>query len=62
MSTTPEQIDLWRSASSENQSLEFKEAKTQIDYDRLCKYCVALANKEAVCWYSVWLISGHGKW
>ena len=45
MSTTPEQINLWRSASSECQRLEFKEAKTQIDYGKLCKYCVALANE-----------------
>jgi ATP-dependent DNA helicase RecG len=25
--------------------LEFKEAKTQIDFGKLCKYCVALANE-----------------
>ena len=45
MSTTPEQINLWRSASSEHQRLEFKEAKTQFDFGKLCKYCVALANE-----------------
>ena len=45
MSTTLEQIDLWRSASSEHQRLEFKEAKTQFDFGKLCKYCVALANE-----------------
>jgi predicted HTH transcriptional regulator len=45
MSTTPEQIDLWRSAPSEHQRLEFKEAKTQFAYDKLCQYCVALANE-----------------
>ncbi|MEW6228528.1 MAG: ATP-binding protein [Bacillota bacterium] len=45
MSTTPEQINLWRSASSEHQRLEFKEAKAQIDFNELCKYCVALANE-----------------
>jgi predicted HTH transcriptional regulator len=45
MSTTPEQIDLWRQSSSEHQRLEFKEAKTQFDFVKLCKYCVALANE-----------------
>lgn len=45
MSTTPAQIDLWRAVASETQRLEFKEAKTQYDFDKLCKYCVALANE-----------------
>lgn len=45
MNTTPAQIDLWRSVTSETQRLEFKEAKTQFDFDRLCRYCVALANE-----------------
>ncbi len=45
MSTTHEQIDLWRKARSEHQQLEFKEAKTQYDFNTLCKYCVALANE-----------------
>ena len=45
MSTTPDQINLWRSALSEHQRLEFKEAKTQFDFRTLCKYCVALANE-----------------
>ena len=45
MSTTPEQINLWRTAPSEHQHLEFKEAKTQFDFRTLCKYCVALANE-----------------
>jgi len=42
---TPEQIDVWRQARSENQHLEFKEAKQQYDYRRLCQYCVAIANE-----------------
>jgi ATP-dependent DNA helicase RecG len=42
---TPEQIDLWRTATSEHQHLEFKEAKTQFDNDRLFEYCVAIANE-----------------
>ena len=45
MTFSPEQIDLWRSAPSENQNLEFKEAKTQFDNKKLYKYCVALANE-----------------
>jgi len=45
MSTTPEQIDMWRGVASEHQRLEFKEAKTQFDFRTLCKYCVALANE-----------------
>jgi ATP-dependent DNA helicase RecG len=42
---TPEQIDLWRAAPSEHQRLEFKEAKTQFDNDRLFEYCVAIGNE-----------------
>ena len=45
MITTPEQIDRWRQVASEHQALEFKEAKTQFDNDRLYKYCVAIANE-----------------
>ncbi len=45
MNTTIEQIDLWRQALSENQHLEFKEAKNQFDSGKLHKYCVALANE-----------------
>jgi predicted HTH transcriptional regulator len=45
VSTTREQINLWRSAQSEHQRLEFKEAKLQFDFGKLCKYCVAIANE-----------------
>jgi predicted HTH transcriptional regulator len=45
MTTTPEQIDLWRSSPSEHQRLEFKEAKTQFDNEKLFRYSVALANE-----------------
>lgn len=45
MNTTPEQINLWRQSPSENQRLEFKEAKAQFDNRRLYEYCVALANE-----------------
>ena len=45
MMTTPEQIDHWRQVTSEHQALEFKEAKTQFDNNKLYKYCVAIANE-----------------
>lgn len=45
MTTTPEQVDLWRGSPSEHQRLEFKEAKQQFDGRRLNEYCVALANE-----------------
>ena len=45
MAITVEQIDLWRSAKSETQHLEFKEAKRQFDNKKLYRYCVALANE-----------------
>lgn len=45
MTTTPQQIDLWRTVPSETQNLEFKEAKNQFDSKKLFKYCVALANE-----------------
>lgn len=43
--TTPAQIDVWRQSTSEHQRLEFKEAKNQYDFQKLCRYCVALANE-----------------
>lgn len=45
MPTTPAQIDLWRGLPSETQRLEFKEAKTGFDNQKLYRYCVALANE-----------------
>ena len=45
MSITPDQIDFWRASKSETQNLEFKEAKTQYDNQKLYKYCVAIANE-----------------
>ena len=41
----PSVIDAWRLASREHAHLEFKEAKTTFDFDRLCQYSVALANE-----------------
>ena len=49
MTTTPEQIDAWRSTPSEGHRLEFKEAKTQFDNKKLYKYCVAIANEGGGC-------------
>lgn len=40
-----ERIDAWRLAPSETQHLEFKEARNQLDAQRLREYCVALANE-----------------
>ena len=45
MSTTPHQIDIWRHARSEDQHLEFKEAKNNFDTTAMREYCVALANE-----------------
>lgn len=45
MPATPAQIDLWRSAASEHQRLEFKEARNQYEWEKLCEYCVAPANE-----------------
>jgi hypothetical protein len=43
--TTTQQIDAWRAAKSENEHLEFKEAKNQFSFQDLLSYCVALANE-----------------
>jgi len=45
MTTSIEQIDLWLSAPTETQTLEFKEAKTSFDREKLARYCVAIANE-----------------
>ena len=45
MTTTPEQIDIWRQEKTETQILEFKEAKAQFDNSKLYRYCVAIANE-----------------
>lgn len=43
--TTPEQIDIWRAAKTETETLEFKEAKNHFDFKTLLLYCVAIANE-----------------
>src|SRR5947209_7090559 len=45
MATTPAQIEVWLQSRTEHQRLEFKEAKTQYDNNKLFRYCVALANE-----------------
>lgn len=45
MYITPDHINLWLNIATENQNLEFKEAKTQYDTEKLYKYCVAIANE-----------------
>jgi ATP-dependent DNA helicase RecG len=45
MAITADQVDNWRSSPREHQNLEFKEAKQQYDFKKLCSYCVALANE-----------------
>jgi hypothetical protein len=36
-------IDLCRQLPSETEVLEFKEWKTNVQFDQLCTYCVAIA-------------------
>lgn len=45
MSVTLEQLDRWLLAPSEDEHLEFKEAKNDYDFEKLVGYCVALANE-----------------
>jgi ATP-dependent DNA helicase RecG len=44
MNVTVEQIDSWL-GDRENEHLEFKEAKTNFHFEKLVKYCAALANE-----------------
>lgn len=39
------QLEMWLTLPQETPCLEFKEAKTQFDFSRLCRYCVALSNE-----------------
>lgn len=45
MVITPAQIDLWRQVPTETQNLEFKEAKNNYAFEKLCEYSVAIANE-----------------
>ncbi|WP_299779485.1 RNA-binding domain-containing protein [uncultured Roseobacter sp.] len=42
---TEQTLQGWRDSDPENENLEFKEAKTQYDRNKMFKYCVALANE-----------------
>ncbi|HRS17557.1 MAG TPA: ATP-binding protein [Thermoanaerobaculaceae bacterium] len=44
MKATLEQLEAWMQGR-EDEHLEFKEAKEQLDFDKLTRYCVALANE-----------------
>ena len=44
MTTTLEQLKTWMDGR-EDEHIEFKEAKNQLDFDNLVSYCVALANE-----------------
>lgn len=44
MTVSTQELQTWMSAK-EDEHLEFKEAKTQFDFERLLKYCVAFANE-----------------
>lgn len=44
MTATLQQLQGWM-AASENEHLEFKEAKARFDFEELVKYCAALANE-----------------
>jgi ATP-dependent DNA helicase RecG len=43
--TTIEQVEQWLHLASEDEHLEFKEAKTSFRFDRAADYCIALANE-----------------
>jgi ATP-dependent DNA helicase RecG len=45
MPTTLAELERLMNSPSEAEQLEFKEAKNQYDRDKLCKYCVAIANE-----------------
>src|SRR6185369_16143772 len=45
MNVTLEQLEQWLLAPSEDEHLEFKEAKNDYDFEKLVGYCVALANE-----------------
>ena len=45
MRTPAEQFEKWLRAPSEDEHLEFKEAKWRYDFEKLVKYCCALSNE-----------------
>lgn len=43
--TTVAQLERWMALPSENEHIEFKEAKTSFSFERAADYCIALANE-----------------
>ena len=43
--TSIRQIDQYCISAKEGRTLEFKEAKNSYNFEKLCEYCVALANE-----------------
>ncbi len=42
---TNDQLETWLTAPTENEHLEFKEARNRYDFEKLVSYCAALANE-----------------
>jgi len=59
MSVTMDQLENWMAAPSENEHLEFKEAKNRFDFEKLVKYCVALANEGGITIAALVLLGAH---
>ena len=63
MRATPEQIDLWRNLPSEHQRLEFKEAKNQYDYGKLCELLRSSGQRgRRVTYFPVTPTNHPGRW
>jgi ATP-dependent DNA helicase RecG len=45
MKTTREEIESWKTISTEHERLEFKAASNKFSFDNMLEYCVALANE-----------------
>ncbi|MGD8240947.1 MAG: putative DNA binding domain-containing protein, partial [Armatimonadota bacterium] len=45
MNTSLEQLEAWLQADSEDEHLEFKAGRTSYEFEKLVRYCVALANE-----------------
>jgi len=46
MSVSLSQLQMWMHAEDEDEHLEFKEASSSFGFDKLAKYCAALANEQ----------------
>lgn len=45
MSVTLEKLEVWMKAK-EDEHLEFKEAQRRFDFEKLVRYCAAIANED----------------